>query len=77
MRQNVTYYEFYFELENKNILYKNDEGAKTRISFYLPFVEQRKDIDRVRLHCLTSRHLLNLFMLILVIFVFFLNLQLI
>ena len=40
------FYEFYLELENKNILYKNDEGTKARISFYVPFVEQRKDIDR-------------------------------
>ena len=27
-------------------MYKNDEDTKTRISFYVPFVEQRKDIDR-------------------------------
>ena len=34
------------ELKNKNILYENDEGTKTRIPFYTPFAEQRKDIDR-------------------------------
>ena len=26
-------------------MYENDEGTKTRIPFYTPFVEQRKDID--------------------------------
>ena len=39
------FYKFYLELENKNILYENDQGAKTRIPFYISFVEQRKDID--------------------------------
>ena len=37
--------KFYPELEDKNILYENEEGTKTRIPFYAPFVEQRKDID--------------------------------
>ena len=37
--------KFYFELENKNVLYENDEGTKMRIPFYAPFVEKRKDID--------------------------------
>ena len=27
-------------------MYENDEGTKTRIPFYTPSVEQRKDIDR-------------------------------
>ena len=27
-------------------MYENDEGTKTRIPFYTPFVKQRKDIDR-------------------------------
>lgn len=40
------FYKFYLELKDKNILYENDEDTKTRIPFYTPFVEQRKDIDR-------------------------------
>ena len=28
-------------------MYENDEGTKTRILFYTPFVEQRKDIYRL------------------------------
>ena len=39
------FYKFYLELDNKNIFYEQDEGTKTRILFYTPFVEQRKDID--------------------------------
>ena len=45
-KKDKIFYKFYLELENKNILYENDEGAKTRIPFYTSFVEQRKDIDR-------------------------------
>ena len=66
------FYKFYLELENKNILHENDEGTKTRIPFYTPFVEK---ILMVCLHCTVSRRLLNLFMLILLIFVFFLNVE--
>ena len=33
-------------MKDKNILYENDEGTKTRIPCYTSFVEQRKDIDR-------------------------------
>lgn len=39
--------KFYPGLEDKNILYENDEGTKTRIPFCAPFVEQRKDIDHL------------------------------
>ena len=44
-KEDKIFYKFYLELENKNILYQNDEGTKTRIPFYTPFVEQKKDID--------------------------------
>ena len=44
-KKDKIFYKFYLELENKNILYENDEGTKTRIPFYTSFVEQRKDID--------------------------------
>ena len=40
------FYKFCLQLENKNILYENDEVTGTRIPFYTLFVEQRKDIDR-------------------------------
>ena len=33
-------------MKDKNILYENDEGTKTRIPFYTPCVKQRKDINR-------------------------------
>ena len=42
-KRDKIFYEFYLESENKNILYKNDEGTKMRILFYTTFVEQRKD----------------------------------
>ena len=45
-KKDKIFYKFYLKLKNKNILYENDEGTKTRIPFYTPFVEQRKDIDR-------------------------------
>ena len=41
-KRDKVFYEFYLELENKNILYKN-EGTKMRILFFTTFVEQRKD----------------------------------
>ena len=42
-KRDKIFYEFYLESENKNILYKNDEGTEMRILFYTTFVEQRKD----------------------------------
>ena len=44
-KEDEIFYKFYLELENKNILYENDKDSKTRIPFYTPFVEQKKDID--------------------------------
>ena len=44
-KKDKIFYQFYLELENKNVFYENDEGTKMRIPFYAPFVEQRKDID--------------------------------
>ena len=44
-KEDKIFYKFYLELENKNILYENDKDSKTRIPFYTPFVEQKKDID--------------------------------
>ena len=46
-KEDKIFYKFYLELENKNILYKNDKGSKTRIPFYTPLVEQKKDIDHL------------------------------
>lgn len=40
------FYKFYLELKDKNILYENDKGTKTRIPFYTSFVKKRKDINR-------------------------------
>ena len=39
------FYKFYLDLEDKNVL-SESENPKTKISFYTPFDEQRKDIDR-------------------------------
>ena len=44
-KKDKIFHRFYLELENKNILYKNDEGTQMIIPFYTPFVKQRKDID--------------------------------
>ena len=38
-------YKYYLDLEDKNVLYES-ENPRTKIPFYTPFVEQRKDIDR-------------------------------
>ena len=46
-KKDKIFYKFYLELKDKNILHENDEGTKTRIPFYIPFVERRKDIDRL------------------------------
>ena len=39
------FYKYYLDLEDKNALYES-EKPKTKIPFYTPSVEQRKDIDR-------------------------------
>lgn len=42
------FYKYYSNFENKNILYERDDAPKKKsVSFYTPFVEQRKDIDRL------------------------------
>ena len=37
------FYKIYKSLEDKDVIY---DSEKTRIPFYTPFVEQKKDIDR-------------------------------
>ena len=37
------FYKYYLDLEDKNVLYEN-ENTKARISFYTPFLHQKKDI---------------------------------
>ena len=39
------FYKYYEDLDDENILYEN-ENTKTRIPFYAPFVEQKKDVDQ-------------------------------
>ena len=39
------FYKYHLDLEDKNVLYES-KGPKKSVSFYTPFVEQRKDIDR-------------------------------
>ena len=36
-----TFYKYYLDLEDKNVLYEN-ENMKARIPFFTPFVEQKK-----------------------------------
>ena len=43
-KKGKVFYEYYLDLENKNVLYES-EKPKT-IAIYTPFVEQRKVIDR-------------------------------
>ena len=38
-------YKYYLDLEDKNALYVS-KNMKAKIPFYIPFVQQRKDIDR-------------------------------
>ena len=46
------FYKYYFDLENKNALYESSDDILTpkkkssTIPFYMPFVKQRKDIDK-------------------------------
>ena len=40
------FYKNYLDLEDKNVSYER-KNTKAKISFYTPFVEQRKDIDRL------------------------------
>ena len=40
------FYKYHLDLEGKNVFYEN-EKPKGKIPFYTPFVEQRKDIDRL------------------------------
>ena len=40
------FYKYYLELEDRNVLYESEDPKKF-ILFYTPFVEQRKDIDRL------------------------------
>ena len=41
-----TFYKYYLDLEDKNVLYEN-ENMKARIPFFTPFVEQKKNIDHL------------------------------
>ena len=45
-KKDTVFYRYYLDLDDKNALYEN-ENTKTRIPFYTPFVEQKKDIDRL------------------------------
>ena len=45
-KKDTVFYRYYLDLDDKNVLYEN-ENTKTRIPFYTPFVEQKKDIDRL------------------------------
>ena len=44
-KKDKVFYKYYFDLEDKNVLYES-KNPKTKIHFYTPFVEQRKDIDQ-------------------------------
>ena len=41
-----TFCKYYLDLQDKNVSYEN-ENTKTRICFFTPFVEQKKDIDHL------------------------------
>ena len=45
LKKDKAFYKHYVDLEDKNVLYES-ENPKKSILFYIPFVEQRKDIDR-------------------------------
>ena len=45
-KKDKVFYEYYLDLDDKNVLYEN-ENTKTRIPFYTPFVEQKKDINQL------------------------------
>ena len=40
------FYKLYNIVEDKNIIYEDDDDEKDRVSFYTPFIQQKKDIDR-------------------------------
>ena len=40
------FYKYHLDLDDKSVLYEN-ENRKIRIPFYTPFVEQKKDINRL------------------------------
>ena len=43
-KKDKVFFKYYLDLEDKNVLYES-ENPKIKISFYTPFVKQRKDID--------------------------------
>ena len=42
------FYKIYRDLEDKDVIYDRE---KARLPFYIPFVEQKKDIDRSSALC--------------------------
>ena len=44
--KNKVFYKIYISLEDQETIHDNNNNEKTRIPFYTPFVEQKKDIDR-------------------------------
>ena len=40
------FYKLYNVVEDKNIIYEDDDDEKDRVPFYTPFIQQKKDIDR-------------------------------
>ena len=40
------FYKLFNVVEDKNIIYDDDDNEENRLPFYTPFVQQKKDIDR-------------------------------
>ena len=41
------FYKIFNTIDDKNVIYDDKNENKKRIPFYTPFVEQKKDIDRL------------------------------
>ena len=41
------FYKIFDTIDDKNVIYDDKNENKKRIPFYTPFVEQKKDIDRL------------------------------